>query len=197
MIKRFVDIVVSIVSMILLLPLFLIIGFAIKIDSKGPVFFKQERLGKNGKVFKIIKFRTMVDNAEQKGSGLSTFEGDHRVTSVGEILRKTSLDEISQLINILIGDMSLVGPRPPVPFHPRKYEEYSDHQVLRFKVRPGITGLAQIMGRNSLTWDERIKYDVEYVQNLSLLLDIKIILLTIVKVFKSENIHGPSRRKRK
>lgn len=197
MIKRFVDIVVSIVSMILLLPLFLIIGFAIKIDSKGPVFFKQERLGKNGKVFKIIKFRTMVDNAEQKGSGLSTFEGDPRVTSVGEILRKTSLDEISQLINILIGDMSLVGPRPPVPFHPRRYEEYSDHQVLRFKVRPGITGLAQIMGRNSLTWDERIKYDVEYVQNLSLLLDIKIIFLTIVKVFKSENIHGPSRRKRK
>lgn len=197
MIKRFVDIVVSIASMILLLPLFLIIGFAIKIDSKGPVFFKQERLGKNGTVFKIIKFRTMVDNAEQKGSGLSTFEGDPRVTRVGEVLRKTSLDEISQLINILIGDMSLVGPRPPVPFHPRKYEEYSDHQVLRFKVRPGITGLAQIMGRNSLTWDERIEYDVEYVQNLSLLLDIKIILLTIVKVFKSENIHGPSRRKRK
>jgi len=197
MIKRFVDIVVSIVSMILLLPLFLMIAFAIKIDSKGPVFFKQERLGKNGKVFKIIKFRTMVDNAEQKGSGLSTFEGDPRVTRVGEMLRKTSLDEISQLINILIGDMSLVGPRPPVPFHPRKYEEYSDHQVLRFKVRPGITGLAQIMGRNSLTWDERIEYDVEYVQNVSLLLDIKIILLTIVKVFKSENIHGPSRRKRK
>ena len=193
-IKRFVDIVFVILLLLPLLILSIIIAIAIKIDSRGSVIFKQKRLGKNGKVFKIYKFRTMVENAENIGSGLSTYEGDPRVTKVGSILRKTSLDEIPQLINVLKGDMSLVGPRPPVPHHPRKYNEYNRKQLIRFKVRPGITGYAQVKGRNSLTWDERIEFDVEYVEKQSIILDFNILVLTVIKVFKKEDIHGPNRR---
>ncbi len=187
------------VIIILLLPLILIcsvIAILIRLDSKGSAFFKQSRLGRDGKVFSILKFRTMVENAESIGSGLSTFEGDPRVTKVGNFLRKTSLDELPQLFNVLKGDMSIIGPRPPVPYHPREYNEYSEFQVQRFKVRPGITGFAQVKGRNSLTWDERIEYDIEYVENQTFLFDIKIIVLTMVKVFNKDDIHGPERRKK-
>src|SRR5699024_4264338 len=118
------------------------------IDSRGPVIFKQRRLGRNGKEFTIYKFRTMINNAENQGMGIKTFVGDDRITKIGVVLRKTSLDELPQLINVLKGDMSFVGPRPPVPYHPRKYEEYNDVQKKRFKVRQGITGYAQVKGRN-------------------------------------------------
>lgn len=168
----------------------IIIILLIKSTSEGPVFFKQERLGKNGKVFKIIKFRTMIDNAEQIGTGVITFENDPRITKVGSFLRKTSLDELPQLINVLKGDMSIVGPRPPVPYHPKKYEEYSEYEKKRFNVKPGITGYAQVNGRNNLTWEQRINMDVYYVDNRSFLLDLKIIILTMVKVLKREDIHS-------
>src|SRR5690625_2233972 len=171
LIKRIIDLFGSLIGIIILSPILIIISLAIKLTSKGPVFFRQERLGRNGKVFKIIKFRTMIANAESVGTGLSTYEGDPRVTRVGVLLRKTSLDELSQLFNVLKGDMSIVGPRPPVPYHPYKFNEYSEYQLQRFKVRPGITGYAQIKGRNSLTWDERIEHDVEYVNRQSIFLD--------------------------
>lgn len=196
MIKRIMDLFASILGIIVISPFLIIISLAIKFTSKGPVLFKQERLGKDGEVFKIIKFRTMIDKAEDVGTGLSTFEGDPRVTKVGGLLRKTSLDELPQLFNVLKGNMSLIGPRPPVPYHPRKYNEYSKYQKQRFLVKPGITGLAQVKGRNSLTWDERIEYDIEYVNDQSLLLDMRILVLTVIKVFKNENIHGPGRRRK-
>lgn len=195
--KRFFDFFVSIVVLYITAPLLIILSIAIKVTSRGPVFFKQERLGKNGQIFNIIKFRTMVDNAINIGSGLSTFEGDPRVTRVGIFLRKTSLDELPQLFNIIKGDMSIVGPRPPVPHHPRKYNEYPEHQIKRFSVKPGVTGYAQVKGRNSLTWDERIEYDVKYVIKQSILMDFIIIMLTIIKVLKTDDIHGPERRKKR
>lgn len=178
----------------ILIPLHILIAIAIKLDSEGPVFFKQERLGKKGKVFKIYKFRTMVDNAESMGSGIYTYEGDPRVTKIGSILRKTSLDELPQFINVLIGDMSVIGPRPPLPYHPRKYEEYNEKQIKRFHVRPGITGHAQVTARNALVWDERIVLDVEYVEQQSFFLDIKILFLTIINVVKRDNIHSGRNR---
>lgn len=188
-IKRILDFVLSLVALVILSPLFLIIAILIKIDSNGPVFFKQERLGKNGKVFLIYKFRTMVDNAENIGTGLFTNEKDPRITKIGSFLRKTSLDELPQLINILKGEMSIIGPRPPVPYHPHKYHEYSQEQKLRFTVLPGITGYAQVNGRNEIEWDERIEYDIYYAKNWSLKLDFQIFFLTIKTVFKREGIY--------
>jgi len=188
-IKSIIDFILALIGLIVISPLLLIIAILIKIDSKGPVFFLQERLGKDGKIFKIYKFRTMIDGAINMGSGLRTDEGDPRITKVGNILRKTSLDELPQLINVLKGEMSLIGPRPPVPYHPRKYEEYSNEQKKRFTVKPGITGYAQVVLRNSGTWDERIVYDVEYVEKMSLKFDIYIFLKTIYSVIKKENIY--------
>lgn len=190
LIKRVFDLFISLLGILITLPIMIIIILLIKSTSEGPVFFKQERLGKNGKVFKIIKFRTMIDNAEQIGTGVITFENDPRITKVGSFLRKTSLDELPQLINVLKGDMSIVGPRPPVPYHPKKYEEYSEYEKKRFNVKPGITGYAQVNGRNNLTWEQRINMDVYYVDNRSFLLDLKIIILTMVKVLKREDIHS-------
>ena len=187
--KWICDFIASLIGLIILLPLFIIIAILIKIDSKGPVFFLQERLGKDGKTFKMYKFRTMVKNAENKGSGIYTSKEDPRITKIGHFLRKTSLDELPQLINILKGEMSLVGPRPPVPYHPYKYEEYSKKQKKRFNVKPGITGYAQVSGRNKLSWDERIEYDIKYVNKRNLLLDIKIIFFTFYKLFKKEEIY--------
>ena len=189
-IKRFLDFTISIISLIIFSPLFLIIAMAIKIDSKGSILFLQERLGKNGKVFRIVKFRTMIVNAEKIGDGLKVkSENDNRITNIGKILRKTSLDELPQLINVIKGDMSIVGPRPPVTYYPHKYEEYSKKQKIRFHVRPGITGLAQVKVRNSASWDERIEIDIEYVKKITFLGDLKILLKTIIKVFEKENIY--------
>ena len=189
-IKRILDFTLSLIALIVLSPVFVIIAIAIKIDSKGPIFFLQERLGKNGKIFKIIKFRTMVVNAEHIGDGLKVkSENDNRITKIGKFLRKTSLDELPQLINVIKGDMSIVGPRPPVTYHPYKYEDYSEEQKRRFTVRPGITGLAQVKGRASINWEERIKIDIEYVDKIGLKEDFLIILKTFLEVFKKEDIY--------
>ena len=189
-IKRLLDFILSLLALIVLSPVFLVISISIKVNSKGPVFFLQERLGKNGKVFKIIKFRTMIVNAEHICDGLKIkSENDNRITKVGKILRKTSLDELPQLINVIKGDMSIVAPRPPVTYYPHKFDEYLEKQKKRFEVRPGITGLAQIRVRNSASWDERIEIDVEYVKKVTFTQDVIIILKTIMQVLKRENVY--------
>lgn len=185
LLKRFFDIVFSIIGIIILIPFFIIIYIAIRIDSKGPVFFKQARLGKNGTVFQIYKFRSMVVNAEFIGTGLFNFANDPRVTKVGGFMRKTSIDELPQLLNILKGDMSFVGPRPPVTYELGDYKDFNSTLKKCYTVKPGVTGLAQINGRNELSRDEKIKYDFQYVESYhkwGLLLDLKIMLITIFKV---------------
>lgn len=181
----------SLIGLIILSPVFLIIALLIKLTSKGPIFFKQERLRKNGKAFKILKFRTMVINAENIGDGLRVkSESDSRITKIGKILRKTSLDELPQLLNVLIGEMSLVGPRPPVAYHPYDgYQNYPGWAKKRFSMRPGITGLAQVTVRNSVTWDERIVVDNQYIDSFNIWVDIKILFMTLLKIFKSESIY--------
>ncbi len=160
-----------------------------KCSSSGPVFFLQPRLGKNGTVFNIYKFRTMVQGAENIGTGIFHDNNDTRITKIGSVLRKFSLDELPQLYNILKGEMSFVGPRPPVTYYPYMYEEYPAPQKRRFDFSPGITGLAQVRGRNSINWDRKILYDIEYIERFSLWLDLKIICLTIIKLIKMENIY--------
>lgn len=189
--KDFLDIFLSLLGLILLSPLLLIISLLIKVDSEGPVFFKQKRLGKYGREFKIYKFRTMVVNAENIGDGLSIkTEKDNRITKVGGFLRKTSFDELPQLINVLRSEMALIGPRPPVTYHPYNgYGNYPNWAKKRFNVKPGITGLAQVRVRNSATWDERIELDNMYVNNMSLVYDIKIFLDTIMVVFRKDKIY--------
>lgn len=189
LLKRFFDIVFSIIGIIILIPFFIIIFLAIRIDSKGPVFFKQARLGKNGLVFQIYKFRSMVVNAEFIGTGLFNFANDPRVTRVGGFMRKTSIDELPQLLNILKGDMSFVGPRPPVTYELGDYKDFDSTLKKCYTVKPGVTGLAQINGRNELSRDEKIKYDFQYVESYhkwGLLLDLKIMLITIFKVITME-----------
>jgi len=190
-IKRLIDIFCSGVGVIIISPILIIIALLIKLNSKGPVLFKQERIGLYGKVFVIFKFRTMVVGAEQLGDGLSiNTSTDSRITKIGKFLRSTSLDEFPQLFNVLKGDMSLVGPRPPVTYFPYKgINDYPDWAKNRFNMRPGITGLAQVSVRNSVSWDERIKIDNKYIQNFNFYLDIKILLKTFYKLFKSENIY--------
>lgn len=190
-IKRAFDIVASFVALIILSPILLVIAFIIKIDSTGTIFFKQLRLGLNGKEFKIIKFRTMITDAEKIGTGLKVSEeNDSRITKIGKFLRKTSLDELPQLINVFKGDMSLVGPRPPVTYHPYEgFVNYPEWAKKRFIVRPGITGLAQVKVRNSVSWNERIKIDNYYIDNFSLLLDLQILLKTLLKILKPESIY--------
>ncbi|WP_285765479.1 sugar transferase [Peribacillus sp. SI8-4] len=189
-IKRSIDLLGSLIGLIIISPILLTIVVCIKLTSRGPVFFSQERLGEKGRVFKILKFRTMVVNAEKIGSGLFVkTENDNRITKIGKLLRGTSLDELPQLWNVVIGEMSLVGPRPPVPHHPYKYEEYSDFQRKRFEMKPGMTGLTQVTVRNSVTWDERIPIDVAYVQKFTVWLDIKILFKTLIKIFNRESIY--------
>lgn len=192
LIKRGIDILLSLIAIIILSPVLLIIAIAVKIDSKGPALFRQGRLTKNGKVFTMYKFRTMVENAEQMGTSLFNYANDFRVTRVGKFLRKTSLDELPQLFNIVKGDMSIVGPRPPVSYELGEYEDLSDEYKRRFTVLSGITGLAQVSGRNELPWDEKVKYDNEYIdlfKKYGVLLDFKIIFLTVVNVFKMKDIY--------
>jgi len=184
--KRFFDIILSLIVLIVLSPVLLIIAILIKIDSKGPVIFKQERIGLYGKVFEIYKFRTMCVNAEHTGSGVYSGKGDPRVTRVGRILRATSADELVQALNILKGDMSFIGPRPPLTYHPWPIEEYSKEQRRMFDVRPGITGWAQVNGRKNVEWNRRIELNVWYINHLSLWLDVKIFFMTIFKVLRNE-----------
>lgn len=181
-VKRFLDVTASFLGLVLLSPLLLAVSLLIKIDSRGPVIFRQKRIGRNGKVFEIYKFRSMCVGAEKTGSGVYSGKGDARVTRIGKILRATSIDELPQLVNILKGEMSFVGPRPPLTYHPWKYEEYTDFQKRMFEVRPGITGWAQVNGRKDVEWHKRIELNVWYVDHMSLLLDIKIMFMTAFKV---------------
>lgn len=186
-IKRFFDIIMSFLGIIILSPLMLITAVSVKLDSKGPVIFKQERLGLHGNVFFIYKFRSMCQGAEHTGTGVYSSADDVRVTRVGKIIRATSIDELPQLFNILKGDMSFIGPRPPLTYHPWELSEYTDEQLHMFDVRPGITGWAQINGRKDVEWHKRIELNCWYVDNISLLLDIKIIFVTVFKVLKNED----------
>jgi lipopolysaccharide/colanic/teichoic acid biosynthesis glycosyltransferase len=190
-IKRCIDFFGSLFGIILILPLLIIIALAIKFTSKGPAFFRQERLGKKGKVFKILKFRTMVVNAEKIGDGLKVkSENDNRITKVGKFLRATSLDELPQLLNVLVGDMSMVGPRPPVTYFPYDgYDSYPDWAKKRFEMRPGVTGLTQVTVRNAVPWDERILIDNQYIDKFNVWEDIKILFNTFQKLFKSQDIY--------
>lgn len=181
-VKRFLDVTASFLGLVLLSPLLLAVSILIKIDSRGPVIFRQKRIGRNGKVFEIYKFRSMCVGTEKTGSGVYSGKGDARVTRIGKILRATSIDELPQLLNILKGEMSFVGPRPPLTYHPWKYEEYTDFQKRMFEVRPGITGWAQVNGRKDVEWHKRIELNVWYVDHMSLLLDIKIMFMTAFKV---------------
>ncbi|MCI7077757.1 MAG: sugar transferase [Veillonellaceae bacterium] len=191
-IKRFLDIVISGTALIILLPIMLVISFLIKFDSKGPVFFLQERRTKNGKVFRMLKFRSMVVNAEHTGAGLFNYENDPRVTRVGRFLRDSSLDELPQLLNILLGDMAIVGPRPCVVYELGDFDTLNKRYKKRFIVKAGLTGLAQVKGRNNIAWDEKVEFDNEYVDlfsRLGILIDLKIIIETVIKVFHKENIY--------
>ena len=183
LIKRLLDLIISSAVLIVLSPLMLVIYVLILINLGGPAFFVQERVGKDNKVFKMIKFRTMKDSRDKDGNLLSDNE---RVTKFGSFLRSFSLDELPELINIIKGDMSLVGPRALLVQY---LECYNDEQIRRHDVLPGLTGWAQINGRNSITWSEKFKLDVWYVDNWSLWLDIKIFFLTFWKVVKREGIN--------
>ena len=186
-VKRFLDVTASFLGLVLLSPLMLAVSILIKIDSRGSVIFRQKRIGRNGKVFEIYKFRSMCVGAEKTGSGVYSGKGDARVTRIGKILRATSIDELPQLLNILKGEMSFVGPRPPLTYHPWKYEEYTDFQKRMFEVRPGITGWAQVNGRKDVEWHKRIELNVWYVDHMSLLLDIKIMFITAFKVLTNSD----------
>lgn len=183
--KRLFDVVLATVIFVVASPVLLLVAIAVKIDSQGPVIFKQTRLGKDGKEFNMYKFRTMVVNAE--AAGVYSDNNDPRITKVGNFLRKTSLDELPQCINIIKGDMSFIGFRPPLTYHPWPFTEYTDEQRRMFSVRPGITGWAQVNGRKTVQWHKRIELNVWYAKNVSFLLDCKIFLLTIVKVLKNSD----------
>jgi len=185
-IKEIFDKVVAFIALIILLPLFLVVAVLIKIDSKGPVFFMQERAGKNGKIFKTFKFRTMIAGAEKATGNIPLEEGNSYITHVGRTLRRTGIDELPQVINVLKGDMSFVGPRPTIKC---QVDEYNDFQKKRLLMKPGITGWALINGRNKLTWPERIKLDVWYVEHWSFWLDIKILFKTIWVVARGEGLY--------
>ncbi|MGI6018945.1 MAG: sugar transferase [Marvinbryantia sp.] len=190
--KRVIDCIISgIVLIVGAIPM-LLVALLIKLDSPGPILFKQERIGRNGKVFNILKFRSMCVNAEHTGSGVYSGKGDARVTKIGKILRATSIDELPQCINILRGDMALIGPRPPLTYHPWPYEQYTAEQKRMFEVRPGITGWAQVHGRKDVEWNKRIRLNVWYVDHVSFWLDTKIFFMTIFKVLSNadnENVN--------
>lgn len=193
-IKRLFDIFASLIGIVILIPLTLIIGLAIKLEDRGPIFFAQERVTKNGKLFKLYKFRSMVTNAEEIRETMDDenemdgpvfkVKNDKRITKVGHLIRKTGIDEVPQFVNIFLGDMSLVGPRPALP---REVAEYDEKAKRRLEVKAGITCIWQIHpNRNSITFDEWMAMDTEYVDNASIFLDLKIIFKTIGAVFKAD-----------
>lgn len=182
-IKRMLDVLFSFIGLIVLSPIILVISIMIVKKLGSPILFVQERPGKDGEIFKMIKFRTMLNSTDEKGNLLPN---ELRHTNFGKLLRSTSLDELPELINVLKGDMSLVGPRPLlVEYLPL----YNKRQARRHEVRPGITGLAQVNGRNALSWKDKFDYDIKYVDNFNLLLDFKVLILTIKKVFVREGIN--------
>lgn len=186
-IKRTIDIVAAVVLLVLMIaiPLLIVIPIAIRLTSKGPAIFTQDRTGKDGKTFKIYKFRTMLIPEESLDENGEMMLPEQRITKVGRILRKTSLDEITQVFNILNGTMSLVGPRPTLPY---QMERYDERQLKRLDMRPGVTGWAQVNGRNDLTWTEKIEYDIEYIEKFNVWFDIKILFKTVAVVLKMDGI---------
>jgi lipopolysaccharide/colanic/teichoic acid biosynthesis glycosyltransferase len=185
MFKRVLDLVGGLVAMVFFAPILLACAIAVKMSSPGPVIFRQKRLGLKGQEFEILKFRTMVQQAEHMGTGLFSYEGDPRITRVGGMLRKCSLDELPQIFNVLGGSMSLVGPRPPVTYELGPWEHYTFDMRRRFDVKPGITGLAQVSGRNKLDWDTKISLDNTYVdafERWGVWVDIQILVRTIMVV---------------
>ena len=181
--KPLLDLVLSFLGLIISSPIFLIVFIALLLANKGKVFFLQKRPGKNEEIFKIIKFRTMNDKRDAQGNLLPDEE---RLTSIGKLVRKTSLDEIPQLINVLLGNMSLIGPRPLLPDY---LPLYNDFQKKRHLIKPGITGWAQINGRNAVEWEKKFMFDVWYVENMSFFLDLQIMFLTLKKVLKLEGVN--------
>lgn len=181
-IKRFLDFSIALIGLVLILPLFILVIIGLFFANQGKPFFFQLRPGKNGQLFKIIKFKTMNDQKDNEGNLLSDAD---RLTKIGAFVRKTSLDEIPQLLNVIKGDMSLIGPRPLLPEY---LPLYNDFQNKRHEVKPGITGWAQVNGRNAISWQQKFEYDVWYVENFSFLLDLQILNKTIKKVFKREGI---------
>lgn len=186
-IKRVIDLIIAIPVLVIAAIPMTLVALAIKMDSPGPVLFKQDRLGRNGKVFQMLKFRSMMVNAEHTGSGVYSGKGDSRVTRVGHLIRATSVDELPQLINVIRGDMSLLGPRPPLTYHPWPLEEYTEEQRHMFDVRPGFSGWAQVHGRKDVEWNHRIELNVWYVEHVRFLLDVKIFFMTIFKVLANSD----------
>jgi undecaprenyl phosphate N,N'-diacetylbacillosamine 1-phosphate transferase len=181
-IKRILDLILSLMALILLMPLMIIIGILVRINLGSPIIFKQKRPGKNEKTFTLYKFRTMTDKRDIDGNLLPD---EYRLTKFGKFLRSTSLDELPELINIIKGDMAIVGPRPLLVEYLPYYTEEEKH---RHDVRPGLTGLAQVNGRNAISWEEKLKYDTEYIKKISFYSDLKIIFKTIKKTIKREDI---------
>lgn len=186
-IKKIIDFFVSLIGLIVLSPFFLLIAILIKLDSKGPVIFKQKRAGKNGKIFTMWKFRTMVEQSEKTEMNHNLSEGDLRITKVGRFLRKWTLDEFPQLVNVLRGEMSLVGPRPLPQY---QVEKYNDFQKKKLSVKPGMVSLVDVKGRNLVPWDKRFEYDIWYIENWSLLLDLKILFLTPLVILSRKGVYG-------
>lgn len=191
--KRIIDLLVALMLLVILSPVMIVAALAIKFCSPGEIIFKQQRLGLHGKVFYMYKFRSMVSNAENIGSGMFLEKDDPRITGVGKFLRKTSIDELPQLLNVLRGEMSLVGPRPAPLYHLGMYNE---RQLKRLEVKPGMTGWAQINGRVALYWPERIELDVWYVEHMGLWLDLKILLLTLPAVIGGSGVVPQEDRRR-
>lgn len=194
-VRRAIDTIIALLMFLVLSPLLLILAIWVKVDSKGPVIFKQKRIGKDGVPYSMYKFRSMVQNAQNMGTGVFSFAGDPRITKAGAVLRKTSLDELPQLWNIVKGDMAFVGPRSPVVGHFPNYEDLTDEYKKRFSVLPGITGLAQCVGRNELSWDEKINYDNQYIDNVNkygILYDVKIWFMTLKRVFSMSSVEETS-----
>lgn len=193
-IKRLIDIIISSLGLIILFPILLIVGIIIKLESKGPVFFSQKRVGLNGKEFNMFKFRSMVVNAEELKQKLESknemsgpmfkMKDDPRVTKIGKFIRKTSIDELPQLLNVLKGEMSLVGPRPSLP---NEVKEFEDWMMKRLEVKPGLTCYWQVMGRNNIDFEEWMKLDIKYVNDRSIWIDIKLIFRTVFVLFGDKN----------
>ena len=182
--RRIFDVLVATIVLVLTSPLILIAAIAIKVTSRGPVVFKQGRVGHHGHQFDVLKLRSMVAGAEHKGDGLAVNKGDTRITSVGKALRRTSLDELPNLVNVIKGEMSIIGPRPTVQV---QVDQYTERQRRRLEIRPGITGWAQVNGRASLPWPERIELDIFYIENRSTAMDFKILGRTVKQMFTGED----------
>lgn len=185
-VKQLLDILFAVVIFAVTLPILAIVALIIKIDSKGPVIFVQKRVGKKGKVYNMYKFRSMCVGAEQQEGGVFCTKGDARVTKVGKIIRATSIDELPQLVNIIKGEMSFIGPRPVLTYYPKEWNEYTEEELRRFDVLPGVTGWAAVHGRKTNTVEARFAYDNYYVDNLSVWLDIKIVFMTIKSILTNE-----------